>query len=217
MRGDGPKFANLLNGRLSPEFVQALEEGFTERSRGVVYTNAELNLKGINSSGSFTSAVFIPGKGWKYSTYNSYNDYIKTFSRTPVYGRNQLSDGTYVYTANPNLPFNYDELKVETAFDISSNNKTTKTETPDTPDFKPGADLFDSLMNMSIRPVVKVQEIGSAPDNSRDLSMETLREIYNFTPEVQRNGKTVLEIFEELSERGHTFIPAGYNPFSRCL
>ena len=87
-RGDGVRYANIENGKLSSDFIQMLTEGFTKRARAVVFTDQALGIKGINSGGLFYDAIYVEGKGWKHTEYESYNQYVKSFSKTPVYGRN---------------------------------------------------------------------------------------------------------------------------------
>lgn len=213
MRGDGAIYADLTNGSLSNRFKENLAKGFTERARAVVFTDTSIGIKGLNSRGKFHDSAYVPGKGWVHNEYQSYNQYIKSFSKTPVYGRNRLSDGTYVYTANPHLnitmPIMPDVL-VKPAGHINKVNLENSNN---------DADLFDSLSNFSYREEKrrKVSAIATGLDNSNPLTLATLQKKYNFTAEEQRNGKTPLEVFEELSARGHTYIPDGYNPFSRCL
>lgn len=216
MRGDGVQYANLTNGILSPEFITMLQQGLGTRARAINYTNADLGIKGINSQGTFTDAIYVPGKGWKHETYNNYNEYVKSFSRTPVYGRNQLSDGTYTYTANPHLPINVRRLALETSVIAEPNTSVEKIELPEDLSHERGADAFDDLFNM--QPARRtVPELGTGSEKSATLTMAELEKRYNFTPEVQRNGKTVQEVFQDLTSRGHTYLSDGFNPFSRCL
>lgn len=209
---EDPIYAALNDdGTLSKDFIEALQKGFQYRSNAVVFTNPKYNLKGINSSGTFNTALYVPGKGWKMDTHTSYNEYVKSFSKTPVYGRNKLSNGQYVYVANPRLEYSIDSN--ELGVTIAENTTATAVNVPDTP--ASPLDELDSLMNLS--PIHKVvQAIGTAPENSKPLSITNLREMYNFTPEAQRNGKTVLEVYEELSDKGISFIVDGSNPFIRC-
>ncbi len=216
MRGDGVQYANLENGSLSPAFIELLSQGLSTRSKAVVYTNAELGLKGINSDSKFVDATYNPVKGkWNHEPYDNYNEYVKSFSKTPVYGRNQLSDGSYVYTANPHLPMNIDRIITETQVIAEPNKSAEKVET-DLPD---SSFTFDDLFNASLVPVPAklVKEMGTGSEKSKELTLDTLEKMYNFTPEGQRNGKTVREVFEQLQTRGHTYLSDGFNPFSRCL
>lgn len=212
--------AKLVNGKLDPQFIEALEQGFNSRPRAVVYTDTSRNLRGINSNGTFKDAVYTSGGKWVHKEFPSYNEYVKSFSKTAVYGRNQLSDGTYSYAANPSIPYELHtpEGKVHVP---EANESTNKVELQEPKSFDTTAvDFFDGLSNDSPNKdymPVSTKEIGTAPENSRDLSIESLEEKFNFTPEAQRNGKTVKEVYDELTSRGHTFIPDGFNPFTRCL
>jgi hypothetical protein len=216
--GRKPVYANLTNGQLSEAFRDALQEGFQQRSAAVVYTNADLNIRGINSSKPITNAVYNSKTGkWVSKTFTSYNQYVKSFSKTAVYGRNKLSDGSYTYVANPQLPMDLGDLRKAAEHRTESNESPTEVKLPTVEDHIAGANALDDLMNMSPIFGRPVQEIGSAPEKSNPLSVQSLQEIYNFTPSGHRNGKTVLEVYKDLAARGHTFIPKGFNPFSRCL
>lgn len=222
LRGDGVQYANLLNGALHPEFVKVLQEGLQTRPHAVVFTNPTLGLRGINSSGTFTDAVYVPSKGWKHEQYDSYNQYVKSFSRTSVYGRNQLSDGTYVYTANPSLPMDFQNLEHETALVVEDNTTATKVDLPEIDEDTENRKLFESLTGLgnltySMPAQSSANQIGTGSEKSKPLNLQTLQEMYNFTSEAERNGKTPLEVFDDLSKRGHTYLSEGYNPFSRCL
>jgi hypothetical protein len=212
--GRAPVYAKLTGGRLDPKFVEALEEGFATRSRAVVYTNPELGIRGINSSGSFTEIYADKNGKFKPRHFPSYNEYVKSFSRTIVYGRNQIGD-RYVYTANPSIPFAVKVKPVATNLVVKQNETPDKVQdNPELPYDAKAANMFD--LDNEYRSV-EVSERGTAPDNARELSVQTLTEIYNFTPVDNRNGKTVLEVYEDLLSRGHSFIPDGFNPFTRCL
>lgn len=227
--------AAIVNGTLDPAFVEALLQGFGTRSKQVNYTDENRGIKGINSTGEFTEA-FRTASGWRFSKHDNYNEYVKSWSKTTVYGKNK-ANGQYVYTANPQMPFEIVETKNPVKTKIVANTSPTEVKMP-APDLstalpvedqpvtsKPEvkvdttkADMFDDLFNAS--PDFRsqeVQELGTAPDNVKPLTVQNLDNIYSTVPENQRNGKTVQEIYNELVSRGHTFIPEGYNPFSLCM
>ncbi len=218
--------AKIVNGRLNPEFIQSLEEGFATRSRAVVYTDATRNIKGINSEGTFNDIIYTSDGKWKEIPYPSYNEYVKSFSKTAVYGKNRLDDGTYVYTNNPQISISvhpgqqFPTLRV----DENTSSKITAKPKPATetvPEFdQDAAGFFDDLSNYALSvgtKTIQVNEIASAPDGAKQMTVENLEELYNFTSESQRNGKTVQEVFRQLASAGHTFLAEGFNPFSRCL
>lgn len=212
--------AVIRNGSLNPEFVQALEEGFATRSRAVVYTDINRKISGINSTGTFRDAIYTTDGKWRFNEYPSYNEYVKSFSRTAVYGRNQLEDSSYTYVANPSIVI--EATPYIPTVETKANDNGTKVEvSQEHPPFDAGgADLFDNLIQFSLTSFshnILGQEIGTGPENSRPLSMQTLEELYTFTTEGERNGKTVQEVYDEMSRRGQTFIAEGHNPFSRCL
>ena len=214
--------AVIQDGRLAPAFIQALEEGFSTRSRAVVYTNQERNLKGINSSGGFTDVIYTAKGEWRFTDYPSYNEYVKSFSKTAVYGRNQLPNGKYVYTANPQIGIEVRPLNSFPVFTVKSN-EDTKVVKPEKSTAKfddTATGLLDDISLFSIAPSARytqANELATAPEQATPMTVQTLTEMYNFTPESQRNGKTVQEVYEQLTKTGHTFLPEGFNPFSRCL
>jgi hypothetical protein len=215
-RGDGARYANLVNGKLDPQFLQVMEEGFRTRSRAVVFSDQGLGIQGINSSGSFTDAVYIPQKGWRFTEYDNYNQYVKSFSRTPVYGRNRVN-GRYIYTANPVVSFEpLSKVTTPEPTPVKPSDTATVVHTPQADQARIDADVFDNLGLFS-RPVQPVKAIGTGAEKSTLLTLEALQEKYNFTPEIERNGKTVRGVLEELTSRGHTYLSDGFNPFSRCL
>lgn len=219
-----PIYAKLVDGKLNQEFRDMLEQGLATRSRSVVYEDQNFGVKGINSKGAFKDAVYT-ANGWRHPEYESYNEYVKSFSKTAVYGRNQLPDGTYVYTANPQIEFKVHSVASDTVLQVKPNETARKVELPPVPENKEEAQklasqLDDLMTNFSLSPGIKrveVPEIGTAPDNSGELSPQSLEKLYNFTPEAERNGKTVKEVYDNLTQRGHTFLPEGFNPFTRCL
>jgi hypothetical protein len=225
--GRKPVAAVLINGKLSPEFVKALDTGFRSRARAVVYNDSSNNLRGINevTSRKFKDVTFIQSeydKGnpypWRHKEHDSYNEYVKSFSKTTVYGRNQLSDGTYNYVANPTLAFEAQlPSKFPTLPDVGAEEVTPLTHIQEQSD-EGAFDAFEDIAAWGLNESKsEVEAIGTAPDNSKPLSLATLEEMYNFTPETLRNGRTPLEIYDQLSRTGVTYLSEGYNPFTRCL
>lgn len=212
--------ANIVNGKLNPEFVKVLTDGFATRSRIVAYTR-DGGIKGINSSGPFTEINYKAEKGWAAHTHDSYNDYVKSWSKTAVNGTNQLPNGKYVYVANPQMPFEVTNINQPVQVKIEENTS------PDTPNLstalevEPAPAVDQDVMDLIFGEMgmennkVTVHEIGTAPVKTKELSVQNLEDIYSRTE--FRNGLTPLEVFTDLQERGHTFLPEGYNPFSECL
>ena len=354
--------AQLVNGKLDPTFVQELTKGFQTRSRAVVYNDPfQRSTRGINEStmegNPFRDAVYTGDGKWRHQEYPNYNEYVKSFSKTAVYGRNKLDDGKYTYAANPSIPFEvptnrgYPEADQTPArgttpagqtitykeqekgpvddvdkriklsalmrvsessrvrgtsrneqmatlreiqdivknpeFDSTVNymdylhnnmdaladrqqehlgmlenlaevskawkalglkwdgergfhnaynkildevenrylNKKSGDATPPTSIEPPAFDGlaamdWDNLTNFSIHmdpPAVTGKELGTTTENAQPLTVEALEKLYNFTPEAERNGKTPMEVYKELIHNGHTFLPEGFFPFTRCL
>ena len=314
------------NGKLSQEFSELLRAGLATRTKSVVFTRE--GIRGINeernADRSFTDAQYINGR-WVHNTYSDYNEYVKSFSKTTVFGRNKVGKD-YVYTANPSIHY---ELETPQQRDIPTNivveNNTTKVNlepkqdkyaeferkdyerklpeyqarrqalkdivsksvelggndklrewigTAEAYDFRNRIqslfssayptvlynvdDVVENLKHLSYQhqkinvdewlrdmekkygkptPIYdqslanelddifdsmpareeKRDEIGTGTDKSRPLDLKTLEELYTFTPEEQRNGKVPSDVLKELTDRGHSFLPDGYNPFSLCL
>jgi hypothetical protein len=221
-----PIHASLdADGKLNQEFSELLRAGLATRTKSVVFTRE--GIRGINEERDiarpFTDAQYINGR-WVHNTYSDYNEYVKSFSKTTVFGRNKLGQ-EYVYVANPAISY---ELETPKQRDIPTNivveNKTTKVNLPKEEvkeavkpfDHSLASELDDIFDMMSAREEKK-DAIGTGTDKSRPLDLKTLEEIYTFTPEEQRNGKVPSDVLKELTDRGHSFLPDGYNPFSLCL
>lgn len=219
-----PVYAKLdSNGKLSQDFSDLLRDGLKTRSKSVVFTRE--GIRGINEKidkdNPFIDAQYNASGKWVHPTYSNYNEYVKSFSKTTVYGRNKLG-GDYVYTANPAISYDMEPAaKLESPTSIVVENKTTKVNIEPIQEEKKydksAADEMDDIFNLQPFRQEKRDEIGSAPDKSKPLDLKSLEDLYTFTPEDQRNGKVPSDILKELTDRGHSFLPDGYNPFSLCL
>jgi hypothetical protein len=217
------------NGLLNQDFKDLLYDksiGLSSRFRNVVYSRPELGIKGINSPGAFNEVIFQPKSGsFKVIPHESYNDMIKASSFTQVNGKNQLSSGEYVYMAHPNTQLDYKGL-------IDQSIQSTKQAQPSLADLSSpvesttGAeelteaqkefiktldtDLTNSLQSLH----VAVQSAGTVPGTP--ISLENLQELLTFTPIENRNGKTPLEVMEEVTKLGLASLPKDWNPFYQC-
>jgi hypothetical protein len=219
--GDRPVLASLgPDGKLAQEFSEVLKQGLATRTKAVSFTRE--GIRGINERRDpdrpFTDVHYRSDGRWQPTHYADYNEYVKAFSKTTIYGKNKVGDN-YIYTANPSIAYEIDGMEHPT---IEPNTKISNIEVPEPPDTK-GYDeslaneldeIFNAMPNTE-RPVVK--EIGTGPEKSKPLDMKNLEDLYTFTPEAQRNGKVPADVLRELQDRGHTFLPDGYNPFSLCL
>jgi hypothetical protein len=223
--GQAPIDATLVNGKLDPRFIAALERGFKSRARAVTYPDSSMGLRGINEASSlpFHDAMFIEDKHgnthWRHKEYpGGYNEYVKSFSKTVVYGRNQRSDGTYNYVANPSVPYSFtDPARFFTLPDGKKDEGVTPLDALPSQQEADTDDVIGNRWNWSMETPEGAPSIGTGGANSRPLSLATLEELHTFTPEAHRNGRTPLEIYRQLLATGVTYLSEGYNPFQRCL
>lgn len=216
-----PAMATLdTNGKLNQEFSEILKQGLATRTKAVTFSRGE--LRGLNeptdADNPFSDIMYRSDGRWHPTHYSDYNEYVKAFSKTTAYGKNKIGND-YVYTANPSIAYDIDGLD-ENITKVEANTKPANVEVPTpTPEVynESLANEMDEIFNAMPQRKPVVKEIGSAPDNSRPLDMKNLEDLYTFTPEDQRNGKVPADVMRELSDRGHTFLADGYNPFSLCL
>lgn len=220
--GTDPVYAKIdpTTSKLNQEFSDILRDGLKQRSKAVVYTRD--GLRGINEKRSednkFKDAIYTSNGKWQHPEYNDYNEYVKSFSKTTAYGKNKLSDGSYVYVANPSISYDLNSKSpVESKVPIIEQNNTTKVKIQEVHQYdKSLADEFDNLFNA--KPDKKIDAIGSRnEDKSQALNLDNLEKLRNLLSEEQRNGKTTTDVLRELQDRGHTGLSDGYNPFSLCL
>jgi hypothetical protein len=218
--GSGQKLtvAKLSGDKLDPKFVEGLRMGLRTRQRNVNFTKG--TIKGINSTGKMQEHIFN-GKNWKTNTYDSYNDYLKSYATTTVYGRNQL-DGKYVYAANPMITLNPESVRVMLTPESVINPVLVVEPVPGgtTPiQEEISSDEEEELNRMSgysfeSAPYAVTHMIPS--ENMLPVSLSLLQNLHNFTPPGNRNGKTPGQVFEELVRLGIPFIAEGHNPFFKC-
>lgn len=219
--GQEVQSAILLNGKLNPDFVQSLKEGLGNRYKNVVFEKD--NLKGLQSRGTFTGAKVRANGVWEFKEHNSYNDYVKENTQTYFVGKNQLV-GRYVYAVNPQITLNVQKLMenfqpkvILTAIpdpvannrDIASYNTSLEQEL---------SELSDMAVTLTPQdPVIENATQQSELPNNTAVTMRSLTEKYNFTPEEHRNGKTPEEVFDDMQRLGIPYLHIDYNPFSKCL
>jgi hypothetical protein len=204
-------------GELTKQFVDAFTAGINTRTKTVVFSRGR--LRGINESASspFLDAKYVNG-GWQHTPYEDYNQYVKSFSKTTIYGK-PGEDGSFHYAANPALKY-----EMTLPQDVGSPNLVESNETPTTVhlDGPPPKKVNKFLQNTGLsqrggEKADSVKEIGTPGEKSKPLTIANLEELYNFTPEEQRNGKVPSEMLKTLTDNGHTGLSEGYNPFSLCL
>lgn len=105
--GSAPVYALTRDGKLNPEFDQVLRDGLTTHYKNVVYTSQD--IKGINDSRPLTAITIQRDGKIRTEKFDNYNEYLKSFASTSVYGLHQAGDGTYLYGANPITEFDFRE------------------------------------------------------------------------------------------------------------
>lgn len=220
--GEKPLYATLdREGNLHPDFVEYLKAGLSNRFKNVVFQGGK--LKGINDPDKFKAPIIRSDGNVAITEYDSYNEYVKASSATFVYGLNKVNKDQYVYIANSTIQLDY-HAALETALPAVSGTIQAAepvTEDPITELFGPAqeadsdvADLFgvDGMLDPSMRSVPSMP----VPNQGEPVSLELLEELLNFTPEVNRNGKSPEQVLRELLEKGITVLAEGHNPFRKC-
>lgn len=107
--GQKPVYASLTpEGKLDPAFEQALTEGLSTHWKNVVYTRGD--IKGINDDRPLHAVTIKRDGNVRTDKFDNYNDYLKSFAETMVYGKHQAEDGTYLYGANPVVNFDFNQI-----------------------------------------------------------------------------------------------------------
>lgn len=221
--------ASMTNdGQLHPEFVRQFTEGMKGRFKNIVFEDNQRGLKGLNSEGKLNEIVATKTGIKLRATHDSYNDYVKSFSDSPVNGTNTLSTGEHVYGVHSNTtldmqgimesrPDGKESAKASTppltGAEIAVPKDTTKaseptkeTKEPAKPNFSQedadllGEGFMDSLPNF----------------DKPGLTLESLRDLHTFTPDEEHNGRTPQEVLAELQKMGITKLPPNFNPFKEC-
>lgn len=213
-------WVNVDEGKLNTEFLAMLEEGLRNRPKNVVLSNPSEGLQGLNSDGEFTEVYYDKNGKLTKKTHENYNEYIKDKSFTSAVGTNQINGGRYIYTVNPQI-----ELDLETMAESAANDPVEEVKPkiqeivqadpePDSLTDAEQADIEGLLGNLMKLPP-PINEVGINPDG-REVSLEVLERMYNFTPLQQRNGKSPQQVYEEMVHEGIGQIAEGYNPFTKC-
>jgi len=235
----GVSFLNKLakaqidaDGNLNEEFKDLLHDsdiGLASRFRVTVFSKPEFGLRGINSLGPIKELIWQPKtKNFKVATHESYNDLVRANSTTTAYGKLQLPSGEYVYFAHPNTQLNYNEIMDQQITAASKKkpsvaefSKPVVTKEATTEQFTEAqkeamrnltTSMDDNFGLQRVR--VVVQQAGEVPGKA--VTLENLQELHTFTPVENRNGKTPIEVLEEMTRLGLDTIPKDQNPFYSC-
>jgi len=227
----GPSYeiASLVRGKLSPEFKESLKTFLAGRLKNIVFSNPDMRIRGINEQVTEEARFIEPradSKGnFSFIEHRNYNEYIKKNLLVNVNGTNKIQTKdrrgrvkeTYVYAVNPKLEYSTDTILESPIMTASTRDtvlvepKEEKLEDSDTSI----QDLFDSMINNLLptsSPIVPV----AGYIEGREVTLENLYKLYNFTQQEDRNGKSVEEVYTYLLDNGITNLYDGFNPFSKC-
>lgn len=156
-------------GKLNAPFEEALKEGLATHYKNVVYTRDD--IRGINDSKPFHSITIGQDNIPKITKHDNYNEYLKTFADTIVYGKHQAEDGTYLYGANPVTNFDFNQIastKIGAAEEAPKANELTIDED----------DIFSSMINGNPHVEGSEESIGTnanpTPPDSNTRGLEDL-------------------------------------------
>lgn len=156
--GSVPVYALTRDGKINPAFDQVLRDGLTTHYKNVVYTSQD--IKGINDKRPITAVTIQKDGKVRTDRFDSYNEYLKSFATTAVYGLHQAGDGSYLYGANPITEFDFNE-----AVSPVSEGAAVRTEPLD----EEHEELIRQMMNMAVAPELPEEkpthEIKMQPDN----------------------------------------------------
>lgn len=220
-----PVYARLVNGKLDTTFADAFVAGVSNRFKNVALSSKL--FKGVNSADVITE-VRINEDGSVYSKkYENYNEYLKSFTRTAVYGGHTADDGTHIYSANSQVRISPEPIwngQIANAKDTASSlvEELPKATSPEGTEAKTDIPLFDDDMmdpefptNFNLAPSSSIQSMQISPKGT-PLSFETLDVLRSITPSIDRNDMTPEDVLKRLQSLGITHIAEGYNPFVRC-
>lgn len=208
--------ASLQGNKLHPEFVRQFTEGMQSRYKNIVFDDPQRNIKGLNNPSKLTEVVFSNGVIKARKEHTSYNDYVKSFSDTPVNGTNQLSTGERVYGVHSNTTIDMDKV-MSTRPDRRIRAKLPDasvdiTPEPTTPKTTKRAKFSQEDANLLDEGFMDQMPSFSTPG----LTLESLQELHTFTPDSEHNGKSPYEVLAELKKLGLDHIPPDFNPFTKC-
>lgn len=214
--GQDPIFALTKDGKLNPEFDQALRDGLQTHYKNVVFSSPE-GVRGINDDRPLSAPTIQRNGNIKIDKFDSYNEYLKTFTSTIAYGKHQASDGSYLYGANPVTEFDFNRV-INTPLMGEMDAALPSEHTGDT--LTPGqVNLMDNLMNFSADSsrIHTPSDGGLSIEDSKPATTENLQSLHTLASEgAKYNGKTPEQVQRELAELGITQLSPRFNPFLKC-
>lgn len=218
-----------LDGKLNTEFGDALEQGLRGRFKNIVYDDLQRGIKGLNNLQKINEIVYSDGKIKVRKSHATYNDYVRSFSETPVDGTNKLSSGEYVYGVQATA-----EMSMQDIMENRPDTRPVKVPEGSLPD-----EVSSTLKSEEATPAKTsstTESEATKPSFSEDdadlLSggfmdsmpnfetqgklLDNLKQLHTFTASENHNGKSPEEVLAELKKLGLTEIPDNFNPFRKC-
>jgi hypothetical protein len=210
--GQKARFAKLSEtGEMDKFFIEAFIDGVKNRPKNVVFSDGFAGIRGMNDGGELKVPLYSKGK-LRLQTYASYNDYVKDFTQTMVYGKHQpWGDGAgYTYVANPVMQLEYpmEELAAP------------KIKARD-PNIEPMADPggqeeeFDSLEEDGLGELAGLfgsqSSIRTIPGISA--SIENLKDLRTFTPDAKGTAAAAKKSLERIRV---DVVSPQHSPFTHC-
>lgn len=216
--GAKPIEATLQDGKLHPDFRDALVNGLAKHYKVLTYTRGD--IRGINDSRPFHSLRLKSNGTIDVIKHDSYNEYMASFTDTIVYGKHRIGPdgkesfkGQFVYGANPVIQFDHME-----ALDslVVADKESVAALPAENQEWEDTGELFDEdAVNLHSSGVILEQEL--TIENSIPVNLENLTKLQQDTPASQRNSRTPEEVLRELYASGITEIdPDSINPFLKC-
>jgi len=218
--------------KLTRESTSALSKLLETRYRAVAFSNRDRGLVGLNDSSSsqFSYPQYSPETGWTVKNYPSYNDFLLKDLTSPVMPLNAADKGVeytkeqgaeypgkyYFYAVNPITQYNFSPVLGRAKLDVNEAliPVGTATEVLESAQANKSAEKsFEEIMGIEDK-AISISSVGT--QNTGIVNLDNLTELYNFTPQSDRNDLTPVEVLTRLRQLNVSHIPPGYNPFKRC-
>lgn len=222
-------------GKLTEDSKKAVATLFDNRYRGVAFTSPARQMIGLNDPSEINEFIY-DGTKWRAIKHSSYNDFISTHLVSPIVPINYMDGGVdvtdangkthkeFYYGANPIIEYDTDPIlalnnRPSTVIpdgEVANTPTTVEDEAVDVEGgFGAGLGLDVGSMSPSVEmPKTSTKTVGTQKVPA--VSLESLTEMYNFTPQSERNGTTPQEMFDYFRRIQVTHPPEGFNPFKRC-
>jgi uncharacterized protein (UPF0335 family) len=219
----GTETWTMTLGQLDRRSLQGIAKLFDNRYRAVAVTNPKRQMVGLNNQLPLKEFIYDDGK-WRAIPHKTYNDFLQSHLVSPIVPVNwqdnhvQYTDdqGTkhqgYFFGVNPIVKYNMDSVKA-----LSQKPSTLIVDTQGLPDPATTIEQVeedDVLADLREDSPHVYKTVGTQKGPA--VSLESLTEMYNFTPQSERNGVTPQEMMDYFRRIEVSHPPEGFNPFKRC-